>query len=74
MDFWTIVQNRNLLVEFYTDFQKIYIYLCSSDHYALFYMKKKMIVKKKLKDFDFVKYNKKVFSGQNMYQIEKKLA
>ena len=38
-------------------------------------MKKKTIVlKKKIKDFDFVKYNKKVFSGQNMYQIEKKLA
>ena len=72
MDFWTILQNRDLLVESYSDCRK-YILLCSPDLYALFHMKKKMIVlrKKEKKDFDFVKYNKKVFSGQNMYQIEK---
>ena len=74
MDFWTIVQNRNLLVEFYTDFQKIYIFVFFRPLCIILHEKKTIVLKKNLKDFDFVKYNKKVFSGQNMYQIEKKLA
>ena len=48
MDFRTILQNRNLLDVFYTDFQKK-IFLCSSNQYALFHMKKKDCVKKNVK-------------------------
>ena len=55
-------------------FSKKNTFLCSSDQYALFHMKKKIVLKKVKKDFDFVKYNKRVFCSQNMHQIEKKVA
>ena len=72
MDFWTILQNRDLLVEFYTDLKNIYIFVFSRPICIIPHKKNDCVKKKKKKDFDFVKYNKKVFSGQNMYQIEKK--